>query len=140
MNGFKISRLSSAKNREYQKTLISFHEALEEIQNHSCEVKSEEIVFGRKLGEGSMAEVYEATFRGMKCAAKRLKQGVSENTAQYNDLLLEVHTLANIGNHPNIVSFFGACIEEKCSPGELAIANLCQASDFCVHSHSSHHF
>ncbi len=117
MNGFKIPRLSSGKNKEYQRTLISFHEALEEIHNQSCEVKSEEIVLGRKLGEGSMAEVYEASFRGKKCAAKRLKQGVDEGTAQYNDLLLEVHTLANIGNHPNIVTFYGACIQEKCSPG-----------------------
>jgi hypothetical protein len=116
MNG----RLGSVKNKEYQKTLISFHEALEEIQNQSYEAKSEEIVLGVKLGEGSMAEVYEATFRGMKCAAKRLKQGVSENTSQYNDLLLEVHTLATIGNHPNIVSFYGACIQEKCSPGSCA--------------------
>ncbi len=120
MKSFKVPRLNSGKNKEYQKTLISFHEALEEIQNQSCEVKSEEIVLGRKLGEGSMAEVYEATFRGKKCAAKRLKQGVNENTAQYHDLLLEVHTLASIGSHPNIVTFFGACIQETCSPGAPA--------------------
>ena len=119
MHSFRFPRLSSAKNKEYQRTLVSLQEALEEIHNQSCEVSSEEIVLGHKLGEGSMAEVYEATFRGIKCAAKRLKRGVDKDTPQYNDLLLEVHTLASIGNHPNIVSFYGACIEEKLSPGAL---------------------
>jgi serine/threonine protein kinase len=115
-----MNRSGGGKYKKYRNSLISFDEALKEIQNQSCEVRSEEIVLGRKLGEGSMAEVYEATFRGQKCAAKRLKQGVKEGTVQYNDLLLEVHTLASIGNHPNIVTFYGACIQEKCSPGGSA--------------------
>ncbi len=67
-----------------------------------------------------MAEVFEATFRGQKCAAKRLKKGVTENSAQYNDLLVEVHSLANIGSHPNIVTFYGACIQQDCCPGEVS--------------------
>ncbi len=116
MNGLKNFRIVSLRERRYRKTLISFDEAIENIQI----IKPEEISFGRKLGEGSMAEVYEAQFRGMKCAAKRLKQGIGEDSAQYHDLLLEVHTLANIGNHPNIVSFYGACTQEKSSPGALA--------------------
>lgn len=116
MNG---TTLRDMKKRQYNKSFVSFSQVQEEIQRQSYAAKPEEIQHVCKLGEGSMAEVFEATFRGQKCAAKRLKKGVAENSVQYNDLLVEVHILANIGSHPNIVTFYGACIQEDCCPGEV---------------------
>lgn len=118
MHAVKFSTHGSFKNKQYRQTAITLHQALEEIKSHSCEVHPDEISFGSKLGEGSMAEVYECMFKGTKCAAKKLKKGTAENSSQYNDLLIEVHTLASIGQHPNIVTFYGACIQEKSNPGE----------------------
>lgn len=123
--------ISSFKNKQYRQTSISFTEALEEIKSHSYEVNPGEISFGRKLGEGSMAEVFECEYHGTRCAAKKLKQGVTENTVQYHDLLIEVHTLASIGHHPNIVTFYGACIQDHSSPGS---SNQCciPRKTFCL--------
>jgi hypothetical protein len=109
--------LRDVKKRQYYKSFVSLTQVQEEIQSRAYDVRPEEILPGCKLGEGSMAEVFEATFRGLKCAAKRLKKGVPLNSIQYNDLLVEVHSLANIGSHPNIITFYGACIREDCSPG-----------------------
>ncbi len=114
------TNLRDVKKRQYYKSFVSFTQVQEEIQRHSYGAKPEEILHGCKLGEGSMAEVFEATFRGQKCAAKRLKKGVTENSVQYHDLLVEVHTMASIGSHPNIVTFYGACIQEDCCPGKLS--------------------
>jgi hypothetical protein len=111
--------LRDMNKRQYYKSFVSFAQVQEEIKRQSYDVRPEEILSGCKLGEGSMAEVFEATFRGQKCAAKRLKNGVAENSVQYNDLLVEVHTLANIGSHPNIITFYGACVREDCRPGKL---------------------
>ena len=118
MHAIKFSLQGTFKNKQYRKTSITLHEALEEIQSQSYEVHPDEISYGPKLGEGSMAEVYECMFKGTKCAAKKLKKGTTENSVEYNDLLVEVHTLASIGQHPNIVTFYGACIQEKSNPGE----------------------
>jgi serine/threonine protein kinase len=111
--------LQDMNKRQYYKSFVSFAQVQEEIQRQSYDVKPEEILSGCKLGEGSMAEVFEATFRGQKCAAKRLKNGVAANSVQFNDLLSEVHTLASIGSHPNIITFYGACVREDCRPGKL---------------------
>ena len=121
MQAFKFSIVSSFKNKQYRKTLISFNEATQEIKSLSCEVKPEDFLLGRKLGEGSMGEVFECSYRGTKCAAKRLKKGTAEDSVQYNDLLVEAHALANVGRHPNIVAFYGACIQEQGSPGESSV-------------------
>ena len=121
MQAFKFSIVSSFKNKQYRKTLISFNEATQEIKSLSCEVKPEDFLLGHKLGEGSMGEVFECSYRGTKCAAKRLKKGTAEYSVQYNDLLVEAHALANVGRHPNIVAFYGACIQEQGSPGESSV-------------------
>ena len=120
MSGFKFPRLASLRNRQYRATSLTFDEALEVIQSKAFEVQPDQFALGRKLGEGSMAEVFEATFQGRKCAAKKLKSGVTQNSGQYQDLLMELHSLAHIGSHPNIVSFYGACIKDQSCPGTSA--------------------
>ncbi len=117
MNSFT---LRDVKKRQYYNSFVSLTQVQEEIQRQSYDVQPEEILPGCKVGEGSMAEVFQVTFRGKKCAAKRLKKGVAENSMEYNDLLVEVHTLANIESHPNIITFYGACVRENCSPGDLS--------------------
>ena len=121
MQASKFSVVTNFKNKQYRNSLISFNEATQEIKSLSCEVKPEDFLLGRKLGEGSMGEVFECTYRGTECAAKRLKKGTTEDSVQYNDLLVEAHSLANVGRHPNIVTFYGACIQDQSSPGESRI-------------------
>ncbi len=117
MNGFRFPRVGSLKNGQYRATSLSFDDALTTIQGRAYEIQPADFTLGRKLGEGSMAEVYEATHRGKKCAAKKLKQGVAQDSSQYHDLLVELHSLANMGTHPNIVAFYGACIGDQACPG-----------------------
>ena len=63
-----------------------------------------------------MAVVYKAKFRNNFCAAKKLKCGTSAHTQEYNDILVELEILATIGTHPNLVRFYGACIDDPTSP------------------------
>ena len=117
MNSFKFPRLASLRNRQYRATSLSFDEALESLRTGAYEILPGDFTLGRKLGEGSMAEVYEATHRGKRCAAKKLKPGMTKNSGQYQDLLMELHSLSSIGAHPNIVSFYGACLKDQDCPG-----------------------
>mmetsp|Transcript_12481 Transcript_12481/g.26810 ORF Transcript_12481/g.26810 Transcript_12481/m.26810 type:complete len:84 (-) Transcript_12481:5-256(-) len=80
MNGFRFPRVASLKNRQYRATSLSFDDALATIQSRAYEIQPADFTLGRKLGEGSMAEVFEATYRGKKCAAKKLKQGVAQDS------------------------------------------------------------
>ena len=127
MQASKLPVVSSSKNNQLRKTSISFNEETEEIRSMLCKVNPEDFLLGRKLGEGSMGEVFECTYRGTKCAAKRLKKSVTKSGVPCNDLLVEAHSLAKVGLHPNIVTFYGACIQEESSPGESPLyksANL----------------
>ena len=79
-------------------------------------VSSHEIQYLDVVGEGAMAVVYKAKWREKTCAAKKLKLGTSAETQEYNDILVELEILATVGLHPNLVHFYGACMDDPNSP------------------------
>jgi serine/threonine protein kinase len=81
-------------------------------QSGKWDVPVSEITFGDKIGEGSMAVIVRATFRGNTCAAKKVPPGVAPHMQAYQDLVTEIDTLMNLGTHPNIVKFMGACTRQ----------------------------
>lgn len=77
---------------------------------------SHELQYQTVIGEGAMAVVYKAKFRDKICAAKKLKCSTTTQSQEYNDLLVELEILSTVGDHPNLVHFYGACIEDLNSP------------------------
>jgi serine/threonine protein kinase len=103
---------------------------LRELQEGSVEnwqVDPAAIALGRKLGEGSFGEVFEAEWEGTRVAVKRFREELnSDFTAQMWRRELGVN--ANL-RHPNIVLFHGASLREGQQPMmvmELLFASLHQ--------------
>mmetsp|Transcript_30148 Transcript_30148/g.74146 ORF Transcript_30148/g.74146 Transcript_30148/m.74146 type:complete len:317 (+) Transcript_30148:124-1074(+) len=86
------------------------------VKAGNWEVQISEITWGDKIGEGAMAAIYKAKLRGRECVAKKLKTGVNAQTQAYKDLIMELEILTSVGQHPNLVEFYGACIQDSGSP------------------------
>jgi hypothetical protein len=86
------------------------------VHQGAYEIYSDELHFENQIGEGQFGLVYKGAWRGQPCAIKKLKDGISNQSVEYQRLLIELAILADIGNHPNIVSFSGACIQNLSSP------------------------
>ena len=69
-----------------------------------------DLEYDQILGEGQI--VFKDTYRGQLCAVKKLKEGVDNGSLEYERLLLELSVLAGVGAHPNLVHFFGACVQD----------------------------
>jgi serine/threonine protein kinase len=86
------------------------------VHNGAYEIFPDELKFEKQVGEGKFGQVYKGAWRGQPCAIKKLKDGISNQSIEYQRLLIELAILAAIGNHPNIVGFSGACIQDLSSP------------------------
>jgi serine/threonine protein kinase len=86
------------------------------VHQGAYEIYSDELQFESQIGEGQFGLVYKGAWRGQPCAIKKLKDGISNQSIEYQRLLIELAILAAIGAHPNIVSFSGACIQDLSSP------------------------
>jgi len=106
--------MADLNNKSYHDSSVSLSDAFTNLAGNHI-VKRSQMQLIRKLGEGAMAEVYEAEYHGKRCAAKKLKPG-STDRRKLDDLVAELNSLASIGYHPNIVAFYGACIEDETSP------------------------
>ncbi|EGC28848.1 hypothetical protein DICPUDRAFT_100013 [Dictyostelium purpureum] len=94
--------------KEKQKKL-KFDEITEFLRGKK-EIKFEEIAICEKIGQGSFANVYSGIWNGFRCAIKILK---NENLSHSEKFIKEVASLIQ-AHHPNVVSFFGACVEPPC--------------------------
>ena len=86
------------------------------VHLRSCEIHRDQLQIKEQLGEGEFGLVYKGAWRGQPCAIKKLKGGITKDSVQYQRLLMELTILAGVGAHPNIVGFFGACINDLGSP------------------------
>ena len=68
-----------------------------------------------KIGEGQFGAVFKGNYDGQACAIKKLKDGITSGV-QYERLLLEISILSGVGNHPNLVCFLGACLQDDGAP------------------------
>ena len=72
-----------------------------------------------KLGEGCYGIVYGGSYDSQPAAIKTFKMGVTHE--QIYSVLVEIKLMAFIGDHENIVKFFGADIS-KLRSGKWACA------------------
>ena len=79
-------------------------------------ISRSELEFGEVIGEGSTGIVFKALWRGKTCAAKMLKHGVQHDAPEYRDLITELSILTKLGSHRNLVSFYGANMEDLEAP------------------------
>jgi serine/threonine protein kinase len=70
------------------------------------ELKRNEIIFEKKIGEGSVGIVHKAKWRGLITACKYLKKMANETDS--NDLINEISIISRL-RHPNLVLFLGGC-------------------------------
>ena len=62
------------------------------------------------LGEGECAFCFRGKFNGAAVAVKMLKPSVQME--DFKNYLKEVKLMASVGQHPNIIGFYGAFIEK----------------------------
>ena len=86
------------------------------VHLQSCEIYPDQLQFQEQIGEGEYGLVYKGLWRGRACAIKKLKSGITKESVEYQRLLMELGILVGVGSHPNIVSFFGACIQDFSCP------------------------
>jgi hypothetical protein len=92
--------------------------AVSALQGTIFEIRREDLKIQQLLGEGQFGCTMRGEFRGKSCAVKMLKRESNSEEAEteYNCLLLELSILSKVGTHPNLVSFFGACLETPAAP------------------------
>lgn len=91
--------------------------AFASVTSGHWEIQTSEFVIGKKIGEGANAGIYTCILRGSTtCAAKMLKENVTNMSQAYKDLIMELDILTTVKQHPNLVTFFGACIIDKQQP------------------------
>mmetsp|Transcript_20645 Transcript_20645/g.51687 ORF Transcript_20645/g.51687 Transcript_20645/m.51687 type:complete len:414 (+) Transcript_20645:71-1312(+) len=79
------------------------------VQEH-WDISSEELIVRGKLAEGSVGNVYEAEWRGLRVAVKMLISDFTVNSTQYQDFFNEIELLSCL-RHPLLVTFLGVQIE-----------------------------
>jgi len=76
-------------------------------------VKYEDICFGKKIGEGAYAEVFEANYKGEPVAIKAVKKG-SCRQHQLRIFAREVSCLRRVVGVDKMVQMKGACVQPTC--------------------------
>eukprot|EP00808_Paulinella_micropora_P014417 g62859.t1 len=79
----------------------------------SCSELTDEV----EVGRGHFGIVYKAMWRGSRVAVKRLK----DPALPVAEVQREARLMALLGNHPNVITFLGACFEV---PHHCLVSNL----------------
>ena len=101
--------VSSMNDSEFSKSFNS--ESIENKEEKSNIVNHSELEFNEVIGSGSSCKVYKGMYNNEIVAIKLMK------TSQRDDNFMkefnrEIQALSRL-NHPNLVSFKGACVGEK---------------------------
>ena len=88
------------------------------VSSGSLDISRDELSIGNKFGEGAFGIVSKGKWRGYGCVVKMLRDDMSQETSKvaHNCLLSELSILSGIGVHPNLVSFYGACLDDVDMP------------------------
>jgi len=87
--------------------------------NFDWEIPFDELKLGIKLGKGCYGTVYQAKWRGIDVACKKLRN-TGDDTDTLEQFKNEIAILGKL-RHPNVVLFMGACTEKD---------NLCIITEF----------
>lgn len=71
-----------------------------------CQLDDSRLIFGSKIGEGSVGEIQSGLYQGVPVAIKTLKKEFEAGSPQWNDFLREATISAGL-RHKNIVSTLG---------------------------------
>ena len=77
---------------------------------------------GAQLGQGSFGTVYRGTYSGIEVAVK--KPTGAATTSQINEAKREAALMKGLPAHPNVLTFYGACIDNQ---GILIVTEICDA-------------
>ena len=80
-----------------------------EIEDH-WKIARDEVQIQGEIGHGAWGHVAQAKFRGMKVAAKRMYEVIT-NPRNLERVCREIRTMASV-RHPNLVLFIGAVLDE----------------------------
>lgn len=86
--------------------------------NFTWEIDSSELVFTKRLGEGTSAKVFRGTYRNQDVAIKVLKEKAEAKVLE--EFKKEFEIMSSLRS-PHVVFFFGACIRPS----------LCMVLEFC---------
>ena len=120
-DGRESPEFSSLSPREYlfkprfaESNLIS--KSANAVSRRSFEINQDDLKIGDLLGKGAFGKVMKGTWRGKPCVAKMLQDNPTDHEVGHSCLLIEMAILSGIGEHPNLVSFYGACIQDMSAP------------------------
>uniref|UniRef100_A0A7S3K568 Protein kinase domain-containing protein n=1 Tax=Aureoumbra lagunensis TaxID=44058 RepID=A0A7S3K568_9STRA len=74
------------------------------------ELNSNDIIFGEFIGRGGFGVVYKGTWNGVAVALKTFPSNAVDAKTR-EDLRKEALKHQRMKNHPNIISFYGVCLE-----------------------------
>lgn len=81
------------------------------VPRYILEIKPQDIKeTGVVIGKGATGIVYEAIYCGKVCAKKEILEKLLDDETQINNFREEVKVIGQIGHHPNVVLFLGACL------------------------------
>ena len=117
---------------KYRKQKKANDGQLEEM-NRVWNINSSEVQLMERLDlqtPGSYGDVYQARYRDIDVAVKKLKLAMRSNARIEKEFEREIQVMKSI-RHPNIVLFFGAgkfCSEEDCP---FLVVELMKGATFC---------
>ena len=86
-------------------------------------IDKKQIEFGQKFASGGAGQVFRAKFSGYPVCVKELFSSIFDET-DLQEFVQEASMLSQL-NHPNIVRFYGICIEDK---HVYLVTELCSSS------------
>jgi len=81
----------------------------------------DKIEYTKRLGSGASGKVYKGLFNNLKVAVKVLKTGNDQEMQKILHEFEEEFRIMSVVKSPNIVGFFGACMEPK----------ICMVMEYC---------
>jgi serine/threonine protein kinase len=91
-------------------------------------IDPKELDIGPQLGGGGFAVVYKGSYRGTGVAVKMIVDPAA-TPAQLDDFMAELHTMASVSGHRNIVKLVGA---SPSPPRQCIVMELCRCSLYDV--------
>jgi len=108
---------NTTNNEDVKRTLKELLDNNNSNSDSTWLIKHSDLEFTKELGNGSSGRVFKGLYQGNKVAIKVLKTGNEEALEEFRKEFL----VMSIVKSPNIVHFFGACLEPK----------ICMVMEYC---------